>query len=72
MAAFSSFHFFKSGAQSRRAPLTSSPRGTVHRTTGLAQFAARVRGAVGGALLLLGTVLTLGFSTLVAVSFFLS
>ena len=72
MAAFSSFHFFESGAPSRRAPVTSTPRLTAHRTTDLAQIAARVRAAAGGALLLLGTALALGLSTLVVVGFLLS
>jgi hypothetical protein len=72
MAAFSSFHFIESGAPSRRAPVTSTPRVTAHRTTGLAQIAARVRAAAGGALLLVGTALALGFSTLVMVGFFLA
>jgi hypothetical protein len=72
MAAFSSFHFFESGAPSRRAPVTSTPRATAHRTTGLPQIAARVRAAAGAAFLLLGTALALGFSTLVVVGFFLS
>jgi hypothetical protein len=72
MAAFSSFHFFESGALSQRAPVTSTPRVTPHRTTNLAQIAARVRAAAGGAFLLLGTALGLGLSTLVVVGFFLS
>ena len=71
MAAFSSFHFFESGAQFQRAPVTSTPRVTAHRATDLAQIAARVRAAAGGAVLLLGTALGLGFSTLVMAGFFL-
>jgi hypothetical protein len=72
MAAFSSFHFFESGALSQRAPVTSTPRVTAHRATDLAQIAARVRAAAAGALLLLGTALAVGFSLLVTVGFFLS
>jgi hypothetical protein len=71
MAAFSSFHFFESGAPSRRAPVTSIPRVTARRTTDLAETAARVGAAAGKAVLLLWTVLALSFSLLVAVGFFL-
>jgi hypothetical protein len=72
MAAFSSFHFIESGAPSRRAPVTSTPRVTPHRTTDLAQIAARVRAAAGKAVLLLWTALALGFSLLVMAGFFFS
>jgi len=71
MAVFSSFHFSESGAPSRRAPVTSTPRGTAHRTTDFAEIAARARAAAGGALLLLGTALATGFSLLVIAGFFL-
>jgi hypothetical protein len=69
MAAFSSFHFIESGAPSRRAPVTSTPCVTTLRTTGPAEIAARVRAAAGKAVLLLWTVLALGFSLLVMVGF---
>ena len=71
MAVFSSFHFSESGAPSLRAPVTSTPCVTSHRTTDLATIAARVRAAAGGALLLLGTALATGFSLLVIAGFFL-
>jgi hypothetical protein len=71
MAVFSSFHFSESGAPSRRAPVTSTPCVTPHRTTDLAKIASRVRAAAGGVLLLLGTALATGFSLLVMAGFFL-
>ena len=72
MAAFSSFHFFESGAPFRRAPVTSTPRVAPRRTTDLAEIATRVRAAAGKAVLLLWTALALGFSLLVMIGFFLS
>jgi hypothetical protein len=71
MAAFSSFHFVESCAPSRRAPLTSTPRVYPHRTTDLAEIAARARAAACNAVLLLWTALALAFSLLVMVGFFL-
>ena len=72
MAAFSSFHFSDSGARSQRAPMTSTRCVRSRRTTDLAEIATRVGGAAGKAVLLLGTALALGLSTLVVVGFFLS
>lgn len=71
MAAFSSFHFVESGAPSRCAPVTSRLPVTPHRTTDLAEIAARARAAAGKAALLLWTALALGFSLLLMVGFFL-
>jgi hypothetical protein len=71
MAAFSSFHFFESGALSQRAPVTSVPCVTPHRTADLAQIPARIRAAVGEAALFLWMVLAASFSLLVMVGFFL-
>jgi hypothetical protein len=71
MAVFSSFHFSESGALSRRAPVTSTPCVTPHRTTDLAKIAARARAAAGGAVLLLGTALATSFALLVVAGFFL-
>ena len=72
MAAFSSFHFSESGAPSRRAPATSTRRVPPHRTTDLAEIAARARAAVGKAVLLVWTALATGFLLLIMVGFFLS
>jgi hypothetical protein len=72
MAAFSSFHFVESGAPSRRAPRTSTRRVPLHRTTDLAESAARAWAAVGKAVLLLWTALATGFSLLIMAGFFLS
>jgi hypothetical protein len=72
MAAFSSFHFSESGAPSRCAPMTSTPRVTPYRTTDLAEIAARAWAAVGKAVLLLWTALAIGFSLLIMAGFFLS
>jgi hypothetical protein len=72
MAAFSSFHFVESGAPSRCAPVTSSPRAAAHRTTDIAEIAARASAAVGKAVLLLWTALAIGFSLLIMAGFFLS
>lgn len=72
MAAFSGFHFSDSGAPSRCAPMTSTPRVTPYRTTDLAEIAARARAAVGEAVLLVWTALALSFALLVMVGFFLS
>ena len=71
MAAFSSFHFSDSGARSQRAPMTSTRCVRSHRTTDLAEIAARIGGAAGKAVLLLWTALALSFSLLVLVGFFL-
>jgi hypothetical protein len=70
MAVFSSFHFSESGAPSLRAPVTSTSHVTSHRTTGLAEIAARVGAAAGGAVLLLWTALAIGFWLLVMAGFF--
>jgi len=72
MAAFSSFHFVESGAPSRRAPATSTRRVPSHRTTDLAEIAARAWAAVGKAVLLIWTALALSFALLVMVGFLLS
>jgi hypothetical protein len=71
MAAFSSFHFFESGAPSGRVP-ASTRRVPAHRTTGLMEIAARAWAAVGKAVLLLWTALAIGFSLLIMAGFFLS
>jgi hypothetical protein len=71
MAVFSSFHFSDSCARSRRAPLTSISRVTPHRTTDLAEVAARVGKAAKNTALLLWATLALGFSLLVLVDFLL-
>jgi hypothetical protein len=71
MAAFSNFHFSGSCARSGRAPLASSPRATPHRTTDLAEIAARVGKAASNAALLLWAAIAVSFSLLVMVGFFL-
>jgi hypothetical protein len=71
MAAFSGFHFSETGAPSRCAPVTSTPRVTPRRRTDLWEITARVGAAAGKAVLLLWTTLALGFSLLVMVAFFL-
>ena len=71
MAAFSSFHFFESGAPSRRAPVTSTPREAARRTTDLTEIAAHVRAAAVAAVLLFWTACALGFWLLVVVGLFL-
>jgi hypothetical protein len=71
MAAFSNFHFSDSCARSRGVPLTSISRVTPHRTTDLAEVAARVGKAAKDAALLLWAALALGFSLLVFVDFLL-
>ena len=72
MAAFSNFHFSDSCARSRGVPLTSISRVTPHRTTDLAEIAARAWAAVGKAVLLIWTALALSFALLVMVGFLLS
>jgi hypothetical protein len=71
MAAFSNFHLSGSSARSARAPLASTSRVTPHRTTDLAEIAARVGKAVSDAALLLWAALAVSFSLLVMVGFFL-
>jgi hypothetical protein len=70
MVAFSSFHFFESGALPRRAPVTFNTRATPHLMTDVVEIAARVRAAVAEAALFLWTVVVLGFLLLVMVGFF--
>jgi hypothetical protein len=68
MAAFSSFHFFESGALPKHAPATLNARATRHLMTDVVEIAARVRAAVAEAALFLWTVLVVGFLLLVMVS----
>jgi hypothetical protein len=71
MVAFSSFHFFESGALPRRAPPTSKTRATPHLMTDVVEIAARVRAAVAEAALFLWTAVVVGFLLLVMVGCFL-
>jgi hypothetical protein len=71
MAALSSSRFFDSGVPLRRAPATSSARGTPHRMAEVLEIAIRVRAAAAEAALFLWTVGVLGFLSLIIVGFFL-
>jgi hypothetical protein len=71
MAAFSSFHFFESGALPKHAPATFNVRATRHLMTDVVEITARVRAGVAEAALFLWTVVVLGFLLLVMVGFFL-
>jgi hypothetical protein len=71
MAAFSSFHFFESGALPKHAPAILNARATPHLMTDVLEIAARVRAAVAETALFLWTVVVLGFLLLVMVGFFL-
>jgi hypothetical protein len=69
-AFFSSIHFVESGAPSARAPVISTRRAAAHPTPYLVEIAARAGAAIGKAVLLLWTMLALGFSLLVIAGFF--
>ena len=71
MAAFSKINFFASGALFGRAATARTPLITQRSATELAEFAARVGGAIGELVLFLWTMSVLAFSLLVMAGFLL-